>query len=141
MVKILILLHLFMVIAESEVFWGSSYIEPVLPGLACQSTILTLKVLLSFHPVLEPLLFIAPAHCVPVHTAGLEGWIFASFSKRSCSAPHGYRQPNGVLLPNSWGFSACSCYVRCLISQKLEQPSWSLKEKESNLSSFTKKTS
>lgn len=80
MVKIPILLHLFMVIAESEVFWASSYIEPVLPGLACQSTILTLEVLLSFHPVLEPLLFIAPAHCVPVHTVGLEGWIFASFS-------------------------------------------------------------
>lgn len=70
----------FMVIAESEVFWASSYIEPVLPGLACQSTMLTLEVLLSFHPVLEPLLFIAPAHCVPVHTVGLEGWIFASFS-------------------------------------------------------------
>lgn len=51
----------FMVIAESEVFWVSSYIKPVLPGLASQSTILSLEVLLSFHLIFEPLLFIPPA--------------------------------------------------------------------------------
>lgn len=32
--------------------------------LACQSTILTLEVVLSFDLIPEPLLFISPAHCV-----------------------------------------------------------------------------
>lgn len=106
--------------------------------LACQSTILTLEVVLTFHLTLEPLLFISPAHCV-LACVGPEECIVPLSA--GISAAHLMATGSLIfLLPNSWAFNVCSYYVRYLISQKLEQPSWPLKENQPNCSSFTKKS-
>lgn len=62
----------------------------------------------------------------------------ALFLSAGISAAH--LIPNVSLLPNSWGFSICSYYVRYLVSQN-KQSNWPLKENHSSLSSFTKKIS